>query len=171
MSIHWHTELAIKDIIGLAIALGTVAVGLWQYRRTSIRDFIKPLREAQLRLYEKASSLAAVLATAPRDTEQWTNARGEFLQLYYGPLAILEDIDRRDPNTLTVERAMVAFKDCLGRRRDEELEGLSLALAHACRRSLGRSWQVRVPQLEGDYQQIAIDYLNEMKGVKSGGAS
>ena len=38
------------------------------------------------------------------------------------------------------------------------LPGLSLALAHSCRESLGRSWGYEVKQLEGDYQQLALAY-------------
>jgi hypothetical protein len=38
------------------------------------------------------------------------------------------------------------------------LPGLTLALAHSCRESLGRSWGHEVKQLEGDYQQLALAY-------------
>lgn len=167
MDIDLNTELEIKDLITLAVAIATVAIGLWQYRRTSIRDFIKPLREAQLRLYEKATSVAATLATTQPDTDQWKVAHGEFLCLYFGPLAILEDVDHRPgANTLTVEGAMIAFKYGLD-RRDDKLRDLALALAHAGRNSLGRSWQVHIPQLEGDYQLIALAYLEQMRDPKS----
>ncbi len=68
---------------------------------------------------------------------------------------------------LTVEDAMVIFKSCLDdeKRCDElggDLLGLSLALAHTCRESLGRSWGYEVKQLEGDYQQLALDYRNKV---------
>lgn len=168
VDIDFNTELEIKDLITFVIAIATVSIGLWQYRRTSTREFIKPLREAQLKLYEKAASLAATLATTPRDEKQWTDAHSEFLCLYYGPLAMLEDFDHRHgTKALTVESAMIAFKDCLDQRRYDRLSDLSLALAHACRSSLGRSWQVRLPQLQGDYQQIAIAYLEQMKREKA----
>jgi hypothetical protein len=38
------------------------------------------------------------------------------------------------------------------------LPGLTLALAHPCRESLGPSWGHEVKQLEGDYQQLALAY-------------
>ena len=62
-----------------------------------------------------------------------------------------------------VERAMIIFKSCLDDEKQcnelgANLSGLSLALAHSCRESLGRSWGYKVKQLEGDYQEVALAY-------------
>ena len=117
------------------------------------------MREAQLRLYQEASSAAAQIATLPRESSGWTKAKQEFLRLYYGPLAIVESFDHATEHNerLPVEDAMIIFKSCLDDEKqcnelDADLPGLSLALAHSCRESLGRSWGYEVKQLEGDYQ-------------------
>jgi hypothetical protein len=60
-----------------------VAVGVWQYRLTSLREFIKPVREAQLKLYQEPSSAAAQIATLQQESPEWIKARQEFLRLYY----------------------------------------------------------------------------------------
>jgi hypothetical protein len=81
------------------------------------------------------------------------------------PLAIVESFDHATEHNerLTVEDAMLVFKSCLDDEKrcnelDADLPGLSLALAHSCRESLGRSWGYVVKQLEGDYQQLALAY-------------
>ena len=157
--------LEAKDLTGPLVAALAVGVGIWQYRTNSQRDFIKPVREAQLKLYQEASSAAAQLATLRRDTAEWNKSRDEFLRLFYGPLAMVEDFDHgpddRDKD-LSVEMAMIIFKSCLDNRGDEgTLRDLSLALAHTCRRSLGESWGYTVQQLAGDYQRLARNYWNE----------
>ena len=153
-----------KDVIGPTGVILTFVAGLWQYRRVSRRDFVKPLRETQLMLYESATSAAARLATLPRNGAPWREARDDFRRLYYGPMAMLEDFDHREgADALTVEQAMIVFKDCLDRQSDDDqLTDLALALAHTCRESLGRSWSVsfpeaaHLPELHGEYQQFAI---------------
>jgi hypothetical protein len=88
-----------------------------------------------LQLYTTASTAAATLATSDDQTER-TAALKRFWSLYWGELALVED--RR------VEQAMVKFGEGLKRNADrEELQQLSLALAHACRDSLGASWGVK----------------------------
>jgi hypothetical protein len=159
---HWYDLL--KDFITPLIAALVFAAGLWQYVVSSQRDFIKPLREAQLTQYIAASGAAASIATLPRDSDEWKKSRDEFLRLFYGPLAVFENFDHKSVETkLTVELAMIIFKSCLDdldgcKRNGGNLHDLSLALAHACRESLGKSWGYDLPQLRGDYQQRALDY-------------
>ena len=95
----------------------------------------KPFLELQLQLYTTASTATATLATSDDQTER-AAALKRFLALYWGELALVED--RR------VEQAMVAFGKGLKRNADrEELQRLSLDLAHAFRDSLAASWGVR----------------------------
>ena len=103
----------LADLIGPGVAVVAVAVGVWQYRLTSQSEFIRP--EAQLRLYQEASSAAAQIATLPRESSGWTKAKQEFLRLYYGPLAIVESFDHATEHNerLTVEDTMFVFKSCL----------------------------------------------------------
>jgi hypothetical protein len=87
--------IELKD--ALAVVVGTVAViiGLIQYHYTSRNEFLKPIRETQLKLYVDASSAAASIATLPQNSKEWNTARSDFLRLYYGPLAIVESYKHR----------------------------------------------------------------------------
>jgi hypothetical protein len=156
--------LELKDILGPAVALIAVGWGLLQYRATSKNEFIKPIREAQLRLYIDATSAAANLATLPKEGTEWQQAYNKFHQLYYGPLTIFEDYEHSTSakeTNVTVEEAMIAFKACLDDPSCERLKDLSLALGHTCRSSLGASWGYDVPQLQGDYQRLIRSKQNE----------
>ena len=158
------------DFVGPVVAALAVGAGLWQYVKTSRREFVRPLREAQLGRYQDACSAAALIATLPRDDHRWNRCRTDFLRLYYGPLAIFEDFDHNSgQGRLTVELAMILFKECMetnGAPCDgftPDLKSLSLSLAHACRESLGRSWGYDLPQLRGDYQKHALAYAAKLK--------
>jgi hypothetical protein len=164
MRISTRAPLALKDLIGPLVALAAVLLGIWQYRMTSGSEFAKPLREFQLRLYEQATSAAARLATLPRDGKDWTDSRYEFLRLYYGPLAMIENYNHKSSKAgMTVELAMILFNSCLNdeamcKKQGADLQRLSLALAHTSRQSLGESWGYKIEQLRGDYQIKALDY-------------
>jgi hypothetical protein len=157
-----------KDFAAPLLAALAFAAGLWQYAVSSQRDFIRPLREAQLTHYVAASGAASSIATLPRDSDAWKKSRDEFLRLFYGPLAIFENFDHKAAEgKLTVEMAMIIFKTCLDdldrcEKDGGNLRDLSLALAHACRESLGKSWGYDLPQLRGDYQQRALDYWDHV---------
>jgi hypothetical protein len=168
MRIDWTAPLQWKDVIGPTIAVLAVAVGLYQYRATSERDFVKPLRETQMRIYQEASAAAAGIATLPRESAEWKQSRNDFLRLYHGPLAIFEDFDHASQQKLTVELAMIIFKSAMDDNASPQiLEGLSLALAHSCRESLGTSWGYDLPQLKGEYQKRALEYWSNRGGQRS----
>jgi len=150
-----------KDKLTLLIAALGVGFGAWQYSKSSRADFLQPIRESQLKLYEEASSAAATLATTERNSEDWKKAYGDFYRLYYGPLAMLENYRHeatgKDQKAVTVERAMIVFGQQLEARANATtLRNLSLALAHTCRTSLATSWGFSADQLRGDYQEMII---------------
>src|SRR5262245_21542570 len=91
-------SLEMKDLVGPGVAALAVAVGVSQYRSTSQDEFLKPVREAQLKLYQEASSAAAQIAILPRESTDRTKAQQSFLSLYYGPLAIVEDFNHAPPH-------------------------------------------------------------------------
>jgi hypothetical protein len=164
-------SLALKDLIGPGIAVIALAIGLLQYRSTSHTEFIKPLREMQLRLYQEASSAAAQIVSLQPQSPEWTKAKQNFLTLYYGPMAILEEFDHAaggGDEHLSVEEAMILFKSCMDDEQQCKELGtnptdLSLALAHTCREALGREWGYDLKQLSGDYQKLAIEYRNKLR--------
>jgi hypothetical protein len=97
----------------------------------------KPFVETQMKYYFEAAETATQI---PRMSDEGTRQKliARFWQLYWGPLAVVEDEE--------VEAAMVAY----GRQLKQDppnaaaLETLSLGLARACRASLKRLW---VPEL------------------------
>lgn len=165
------TTLETKDVITFIGATIAVGIGLWQYHTTSRNEFLRPIREEQLKEYVEASGAAASLATLPPNTAEWQKAKADFRRLYFGPLAMFEDYQHQQSggrkgnnqknDEITVERAMIAFnsclenKDCVGK---SEMQDLSLALAHTCRQSLGSSWGFEASQLRGDYQDLIRKY-------------
>jgi len=164
--------MPLKDALPIVVAVLGILFGLLQYRSTSHDEFLKPIREAQLQLYQDASSAAATLSTAPKGSPEWKKAKGDFLRLYYGPLAIVENYEHKEGKkneAITVERAMIAFKSCLDNTDcpNDTMLSLSLALAHTCRISLGTSWGFSDAQLQGDYQQMIRTYSDQYKGNRS----
>ena len=101
----------------------------------------RPFLERQLRHYFEASESASKVANLP-DGKDRAEAMQAFWQLYWGPLAVVEDSD--------VERAMVNFSGAL--RSDESdratLQQRSLELAHAFRGSLEKQWGTSLGELE-----------------------
>jgi len=102
----------------------------------------KPFYSKQLELCDQATAAAGVLATkGMRDKAEVKRAEGQFWQLYWGPLGVVEAKD--------VEGAMVEFGRCLrGNCEGKSLEVDSLELAHACRDLISASWTLDLPQLD-----------------------
>lgn len=106
---------------------------------------LKPVWEKRLELYFTASETAATIALSKDKTER-DKAEAKFLQLYAGPLVIVEDAD--------VEGAMIKFHSCLtGQDACDQLElqRRSLTLASKARDSIGKSFNVKLGDLKGKY--------------------
>jgi len=100
----------------------------------------RPFLEKQLELCLEASTLAAILATT-RNEATFKLARARFLELYWGPLSVVEDV--------AVEAAMVEFEEKLeGVRKTRPglpLCGLQIPsydLARQIRTLILRSWSI-----------------------------
>lgn len=135
-----------SEIVALLGVLGAVVsfawgIFVWQGQailtaETRRIEATKPFLERQLKLYTEVSQVVAILATAEEPGET-LRARKRFLELYWGELALVENND--------VAEAMVKVKAAMERGAGtEELQSLSLILAHACRNSLARSWSVDI---------------------------
>jgi len=139
-------------MLAATVALGGFLWGIWtywdtrtielaqqerlnqRYEETRRIEATKPFLERQLKLYTEASQATAVLATSQDDATR-NGARKRFWELYWGELALVENE--------IVEAAMVAFgRGLQAGRPPEEMQQLSLSLAHACRDSLAISWGV-----------------------------
>lgn len=117
------------------------------------RDSAKPFWEAQFKLYLRASEAAALVATSDNEETRF-KAEREFWVLYYGPLAMVEDISSatRPP---AVTKSMVAFGRYLEENKDvpkrdrARMQQLSLNLAHAMRDAAGWSFDLSPANIEG----------------------
>lgn len=131
----------LAKIISLLIAIPAFALALLKFVRDRWLETNKPFLERQLSLYAEATRVASILATS-RDPILREPAHTRFAELFWGELAMVEDHE--------VELAMIAFRKKLERDEGEEgLPVLSVRLAHACRRSLARSWNA--PKWRSDY--------------------
>jgi hypothetical protein len=125
-------------------------VGASDFELDDVLGF-KPVREAQLKLYQEISDTAALIATLPKDSPEQEKSRRDFLRLYYGPLTMAEDFShgRTDEADDPTVEAAALFKMCLERQdcRDdtEAVHRLSRALAYTCRESLRKSWRYKAP--------------------------
>lgn len=163
-------KIEMKDVIGPLITAAALSFGVMQYGSTSYDEFVKPVREAQLKLYQEISDTAAVIATQPRDSPEQEKSRRDFLRLYYGPLTMLEDFshgrtDRGDDPT--VEEAATVFKTCLERQdcRDdsEAVHRLSRALAYTCRESLRKSWRYETNGFRLEHRTTILEFENKFQ--------
>jgi hypothetical protein len=101
----------------------------------------RPFLERQLQHYFEASEAASKVANLPDGADR-AEAAQRFWQLYWGPLAVVEDSG--------VEGAMVGFGNALRSDGSDRaaLQHRSLDLAHACRGSLEKQWGTNLGELE-----------------------
>ena len=138
------------------ITVVTIAAGFIQFGSTYARSVQQPFLETQTDRCFAAAENAARLATTV-DKEIWKKAREEFWMLYWGPLAIVEDVaPAADPGYVgEVQKMMVEFGNQLEQVKQippatlplSYLENGSLDIAHACRTLLTSRWRVGVSSL------------------------
>jgi hypothetical protein len=157
-----RVDLVIKAFGPLLVLAGLIA-GIVQYSRNAKDDRVarhdqyvqtiaearreakKPFYEQQLSLYLEATNVASRISD-PISADDRKAAIVRFWQLYWGPLALVESLE--------VEQAMVHFKDVLQNaeltdsQRIAELHLATINLAHKCRVSLKKSWDVDLPSLD-----------------------
>lgn len=141
---------SISKVASIAIAAAAFAWGVWQYFRSERHkreqlknererdahhrriEATRPFLERQLQFYLEATRVAAIIAVSKEENAVCA-ATHRFKELFWGELALVEDEK--------VEIAMLEFKSALDRDLPaDELEQMSLGLAHACRDSLAKSW-------------------------------
>jgi hypothetical protein len=128
----------IKLLGAVSLVVGG-AIGLWKYSDSVEIEFRKPFWERQISLYFDATSSAATLASNS-EADALRDAEAQFWNLYYGPLALVED--------RKVATAMINFGQCLKENCSQgELKNLSLSLARACRESISTSWSIDLEEL------------------------
>jgi hypothetical protein len=129
---HDAFDVLIKIVGGLAVLPGA-AYAVWQY----VQAQKGPFRAQQMSFYFQSCDAAGVLSNYAKDSPEWAAAEKRFWVLYWGPMAVVEDLD--------VSRAMIEFGEELAQDSPGEvLREKSLALALACRSSVSTSWQLRL---------------------------
>jgi hypothetical protein len=81
-----------KFTITTLLAIVAFIIGLVEYSATSFYSARKPFLEMQANLCKSAAEAAARVATAS-DKDNWDKARNDFWMLYWGSLAIVEDVE------------------------------------------------------------------------------
>ncbi len=151
----------------LAFMGGGIAVTanlFWNFRSAKAARKI-PFLQRQLELSFEASQTVAILATTT-SPETWEKARERFWQLYYGPLAIIEDVAVK--KTMIQCRAFVPETGLPASLPLTLLQQPSLDLSHDIRRLLLKTWDIKSlePDLEG-YESVAEitrrTYFEELK--------
>jgi hypothetical protein len=146
---------------GIIVAIAAVIA----YYETATREQKKPFREAQLNLCREASDTAATLASiiprpalspaAPTDKieDPWGVARVRFEQLYWGSLAIVEDLDVEEKMVIFLKLLLANEKEiragALVANKSGELQQAALRISHACRALVSQSWRLELPLLPG----------------------
>jgi hypothetical protein len=124
---------------GAVVAVATFIFGIYTYAQTAKQSeqtnriaASKPFLEKQLALFTDATVVASVIATSDNQ-DDLLKARSRFMQLYWGELGMVE--------RGAVATAMIEFKKALDSNKPkEDLQRLSLGIAHACRDELGKAW-------------------------------
>ena len=129
------------------IAVLALIAGFLQFGTTSSYSVRQPFLEMQSELCRSAAEHAARLAST-RDPETWKKSREEFWMLYWGPLAIVEDVEAKTHN---VEEKMVQFGEELIKTNPSSptlpissLEQPALKIAYACRDLLSSKWNAGI---------------------------
>ena len=137
----------IKFIATTVIAVGALITGFLQFGTTSSFSVRQPFLNMQSELCRSAAESVARLAST-LDPGTWKKSREEFWMLYWGPLAIVEDVEAK---THDVEASMVQFGDELKKTDPNSpalpigsLERPALKVSHACRDLLSSKWNVGI---------------------------
>ena len=143
-----ETGFSFTSVLTAAVALVAIVVGFAQFVTTSAFSVRQPFLDLQSKLCSSAAEHAARLAST-RDPLTWQKSREEFWMLYWGPLAIVEDVESRAENR--VEAAMVEFGGILKTIDPvspalpvSSLEQPALKVAHACRDLLAAKWKAGI---------------------------
>jgi hypothetical protein len=159
---------AIVAVVGLLVGVWQFNLG----RRDEVmKEVARPFWEKQLETYLQAAGAAAEIAVAPTDSEESKKAQRTFWKLYWGPMGCVEDAtlaNARSKEDSSVEAAMVAFGKALlpphhapGTGAEKagptpivirsvdanlarQLQPLALEIAHAMRRQLQPSFDLKI---------------------------
>lgn len=148
--------------IGLLLTFGTLIFAILKFQEEKKREFQKSFFESQLDVYLSTVDHASALNIYSIDSEEFDHHLNEYDKLFIGQMCIIED--------KMVEERMVQFNQILrgylkskkGGSKEisdvlkSELWHFSLVLAHTCRNSSIRIWEIEedvLGKLYNDYSK------------------
>jgi hypothetical protein len=146
--IKWLT--LVVTAVGFAATLLTIWINLQQFRAQQedanknfhnqrTKDFQMEFWKTQLDMYKEICAITGTLATHDVDSKEYKTAYENFENMYWGKLCIVE--------SQGVESAMVDFGEAL-KKGEKDLTQLALKLAHECRTSSIRAFELEPNQIE-----------------------
>lgn len=154
----WDTIIKAGSAI---TAISTVAISAFVFlaqRAQSIRDFERetkrPFIEQQFKLYGEAVAVASRLARAADRRQRPPPMKDlqRFWELYWGPLAMVED-SRVEAAMVVFGRSLEDYAGDISNECSKMLNQASLALAHKARQSLEEHWGVELVTSENIERQ------------------
>ena len=130
------------------LILGTFGVAVWtvlEFSASARIEARKPFLQKQLTLCFEAVTQVSTLATTT-DPAKWQEAKGRFLELYWGELAVVENKavagkmqDFKRELSFATENDLPITKDDLPIK---DLVVPSIRIAHECRALIKENWSV-----------------------------
>ncbi len=123
---------SVLKTVGAIVTVGSLLLALAQFTISQSIEAQKPYLEKKLAWCEEAANTAAMINVRPRGELPEKETR--FWELYWGVMGLVENEE--------VTLAMFNFGSGLKETGSGEakLEGLSIAIAHACRKELAADW-------------------------------
>lgn len=148
--------------IGLLLTFGTLIFAVLKFQEEKKREFQKSFFESQLDVYLSAVEHASALNIYSTDSEEFDHHLKEYDKLFIGQMCIIEDklVEERMVQFNQVLRWYLKSKEdgseMIGDILKNELWHFSLVLAHTCRNSSIRIWEIEedvLGKLYNDYSK------------------
>lgn len=131
-------------IITALIAVAGFLLGIVQTNKAREKEFKKVFWERQLQTYGTASRLAAEMSTTS-DHQKRDVAYAQFQEIYHGEMVLVEDVEVKDAMKHFIE-VFIDYRDDPGLQ--DEVEAAARALARKCRKSIAKTWDVDLQDLD-----------------------
>lgn len=150
-------SMKINDWISLLsqlLVVGGLIFAALKFAQEKKREFQKRFFEEQLRIYSEAVDYASITCVYEKTDEKYIDARNNFNRLFWGKMCIVED--------RVVQKKMEHFKKLLDNYDAEnnllklnhirkKLGPASVAIAHSCRNSSIKTWELKIAKGFNDY--------------------
>lgn len=133
------------SLLGEILAFAGFLFAAFKYSQEKKREFQKRFFEEQLKVYNEAVDCASIISIYNKESDEYKKATMDFRRLFWGKMCVIEDKE--------VEARMAQFNEALRLYENQLssesqtaiknlLRDLTLALAHACRNSSIKTWEM-----------------------------